>query len=233
MKTVVKYLKLPMSFSADLMMREVEIINRGWQLHYNARDYAGDWSAVPLRSVGGSMTNVVALGRDAGFADTELMAQSPFLKSVVESFQCPLMAVRLLRLQSGSVIKEHTDPDLNFEQGEARIHIPVQTHDDVAFYLQGERIPMRAGECWYTNVNLPHRVNNESPVDRIHLVLDCVVNDWLRQLFAANATRATYSEIEEMKWKDEEKAGIIASLRALGTDTGRQLADEMESSGVT
>jgi hypothetical protein len=40
---------------------------------------------------------------------------------------------------------------------------------------------MKEGECWYLNFNLPHRVKNSGTADRIHLVIDCVVNDWLLQ----------------------------------------------------
>lgn len=218
-----------MHYSHELMMQEVDAINRAWLQHYNTRDFVGDWSALPLRSSGGDMDNVVAMGNLDAFADTALLRQCPYLKSVLDSFRCPLMAVRLLRLRGGSEIKEHTDPDLNFEQGEARIHIPVQTHDDVAFYVQGERLPMRVGECWYTNVNLPHRVVNHSPVDRIHLVLDCVVNDWLREMFNANVADAAFTEIEERNWTEEESAGIIASLRAMGTPLALEMADNMEA----
>ena len=42
---------------------------------------------------------------------------------------------------------------------------------------------MREGETWYFNVNFFHSVTNNSPLDRIHLVIDCVVNDWLRAFF--------------------------------------------------
>jgi hypothetical protein len=43
---------------------------------------------------------------------------------------------------------------------------------------------MAEGECWYLNVNQPHRVENRGSADRVHLVLDCVVDEWLRALFA-------------------------------------------------
>jgi hypothetical protein len=43
---------------------------------------------------------------------------------------------------------------------------------------------MEAGECWYVNVDLPHRVNNRGTTERIHLVIDCVVDEWLRDQFA-------------------------------------------------
>jgi hypothetical protein len=53
----------------------------------------------------------------------------------------------------------------------------------VSFFLAGERLLMNEGESWYLNFNLPHRVENRSCADRIHLVLDCVLNDWLRARF--------------------------------------------------
>ena len=91
--------------------------------------------------------------------------------------------MRLLRLQAGSSIAEHRDYRLGYEDGEVRLHVPVVTDVGVAFFLAGVRVPMAAGECWYLNVNLPHRVENRSPIDRIHLVIDCVVNEWLAQIF--------------------------------------------------
>jgi quercetin dioxygenase-like cupin family protein len=44
---------------------------------------------------------------------------------------------------------------------------------------------MREGESWYVNFNLPHRVLNLGETARVHLVLDCVLNDWLRSQFPA------------------------------------------------
>jgi quercetin dioxygenase-like cupin family protein len=52
----------------------------------------------------------------------------------------------------------------------------------VEFLLQGRRIEMREGEAWYLDLNLPHAVANRGRTDRIHLVVDCVVNDWVRAL---------------------------------------------------
>ena len=46
---------------------------------------------------------------------------------------------------------------------------------------------MAEGECWYVNVNLKHWVENQSATDRIHLVIDCVVDDWLAGCFSAAA----------------------------------------------
>jgi len=107
---------------------------------------------------------------------------------VLALLHCPLTAVRLLRLKAGSSIREHSDYRLGYEDGEVRLHIPVVTNPDVNFFLAGQRLSMQEGECWYLNVNLPHRVDNQSTTDRIHLVIDCVVNDWLAEFFSIKAS---------------------------------------------
>jgi hypothetical protein len=57
----------------------------------------------------------------------------------------------------------------------------------VEFVLNQVRVIMNEGECWYLNLNEPHHVTNRGAADRIHLVVDCVVNDWLRDLMLAAA----------------------------------------------
>ena len=71
-----------------------------------------------------------------------------------------------------------------------RIHIPVVTNPDVEFFLDGRRIIMGEGECWYLDLNLPHRVQNRGSTDRVHLVIDCQLNDWLRELIAQGVPEA-------------------------------------------
>jgi len=53
--------------------------------------------------------------------------------------------------------------------------------------VAGERVILREGECWYVNTSLPHRVANLGQTDRIHLVIDCEVNGWLRSFFPAES----------------------------------------------
>jgi len=44
---------------------------------------------------------------------------------------------------------------------------------------------MKAGECWYLDLSLPHWVENHGSTDRVHLVIDCDVNEWLRKIILA------------------------------------------------
>ena len=88
------------------------------------------------------------------------------------------------------MVKEHCDYNLGFEDGEVRLHIPVLTNPAVEFVLDGKRITMNPGEVWYHNFNLPHRVANHGPTDRIHLVMDCFLNGWLCDLILSAESAA-------------------------------------------
>ena len=87
-----------------------------------------------------------------------------------------------MRLTPGSVIKEHADLDLSVEDGTARIHIPVTTNEHVEFYLNRSRVVMPVGTVWYLRLSDPHSVHNKGDTDRVHLVIDASVNDWIRDL---------------------------------------------------
>jgi hypothetical protein len=93
-----------------------------------------------------------------------------------------LKTVRLLRLAPDSFIREHYDPALGYEDGEIRIHIPIQTGPHLEFFLDGERLLLEEGGCYYVNVSLRHRVINRGPGARIHLVIDAKVNEWVHAL---------------------------------------------------
>jgi hypothetical protein len=196
-------LQLPFRFDPGKLRADLALIAPAeWIPHLQRRHYDGQWSGAPLRSPGGATHSIVPESLDgAAFADTPLLARCAYFQEVLATFRCPLLAVRLLRLHAGSHIAEHVDHALEFEQGQVRIHIPIVTSDDVKFFLDGMRLAMAPGEAWYTNVNLPHSVENHGTIDRIHLVLDCSVDGWLRELFA----RASNSSLPE---------GHAARLRA-------------------
>ncbi len=180
-------LKLPFFFDPERLRDDLNRVHpTEWIPHINRKHYDGEWSGAALRSIDGAADNLVPdAPTSSAFRDTQLLVRCRYLQDVLSTFKCPLQSVRLLRLHADSNIAEHVDHALDFEDGEVRIHVPIVTNDKVRFYLDGARLVMAPGECWYTNVNLPHSVENDSFEDRIHLVLDCRVNDWLRELFAS------------------------------------------------
>ncbi|NOJ78290.1 aspartyl/asparaginyl beta-hydroxylase domain-containing protein [Myxococcus xanthus] len=178
-------LRLPFHFDVAPLQQELAALPaEAWVPHFNKREYEGEWSGVPLRSIGGMEGRIYPdpTGRER-YADTPLLARCPALRAVLATFQCPIGAARLLKLAAGARIREHTDYNLGYADGEVRLHVPITTHPDVAFFLGGERVILQPGECWYLDFNRPHRVDNPSDTDRVHLVLDCDVNDWMRDVF--------------------------------------------------
>ena len=176
--------KLPLSFDPEFLKADLDHILPGdWLPHFNDRYYEGDWSGVALRSVGGAKTKLYPdPAAQEPFADTSILARCPNIRQALEEFKCPLNSVRLLRLGPGSRIREHKDYRLGFEDGEIGIHIPIVTNPMVEFFLNHEKLAMNEGECWYLNLNLPHRVENLGATERIHLVIHCTVNQWVSSI---------------------------------------------------
>ncbi|BAV04323.1 Aspartyl/Asparaginyl beta-hydroxylase [Filimonas lacunae] len=223
---MIRFAHVPLPADIHLIQQEVLKLATQWKPHHNTYHYVGDWNVVSLRSPGGSAQNIIADITHVGqeYTDTPLMESCPAIHSFVASLQCSVMSVRLLNLKSGALIKPHRDHELCFESGEARLHIPVFTNDKVCFYCEQDIIPMQEGQCWYINANLTHSVENNGPSDRIHLVIDCVVNDWIKELFA----RAQKSEGIDNS-RIENTLATIAALRTHRSAQTDALANALEA----
>lgn len=229
---IIKYLKLPLFFDAGLLQQEVDALSTPqWLPHYQFKHYEGEWSAIPLRSIGGKADDIIISPTDnRDYQDTVFLNNSPYLKKVLQTFKCPLQAVRLLKLNAGSIIKEHRDAELNFENGEIRLHIPVLTHADVEFFLDNERLLLQEGECWYMNFNLLHAINNNSPINRVHLVIDAVVDDWVKEIFNSKDIIVKKETEDLSKTFDvATKKQMIVQFREMNTAVSNKMADELEA----
>lgn len=81
-------------------------------------------------------------------------------------------------------LKAREDISIHFDSGDylmlsKRNHIPIVTSDNVFFGVGDEKISMQAGECWEINNSRPHLVENNSDIDRIHLLIDIMPNEEL------------------------------------------------------
>ncbi|AGA92230.1 aspartyl/asparaginyl beta-hydroxylase-like dioxygenase [Thioflavicoccus mobilis 8321] len=229
-----RYCRLHLDFDATALGAALAQAEKcgTWLPHFVTGNYEGDWSAIPLRSVDGHADNIYSLSTVSpeAYRDTPQLAAAPYLREVLAAFQCPQTSVRLLKLAAGSVIKEHRDQGLTFGDGSVRLHVPVRTSPQVEFYIEDEQVVMGAGECWYIDATLPHRLANRGERDRVHIVIDCLVNDWLRQRFAEAGYRPRKkSPLEERGVRPEQLDDVIAALRAMDTETGLQQAKELEA----
>jgi hypothetical protein len=223
---MIRYAKLDLMVDIVRLQREVSSLGEEWKPHFNTMHYEGGWTVLPLRAPGGRSGGIVPdLMGDEQYMDTPLMQSFPSVQQLLGSIHCPVLSVRFLNLQSGAIIKPHRDHDLSFENGEARLHFPVFTNDKVEFYVDDELLHMHEGSCWYINANLMHRVTNGGDTDRIHLVVDCEVNDWLKDVF----TRAEKSDKPDEDNR-EQLLKVIEELKRQNTEASQQLVRELEKS---
>lgn len=188
-------LLLAPSFDRERLAADLRTLEAfGWTDHFVPQNYDGHWSAMALRAPAGATHPIMMIYSDPSathFVDTPLLAQAPYFRELLASFECTLLAARLMRLAPGSTIKEHRDADLAFEYGVVRLHIPIVTNPQVGFWLNGRRVVMEPGTLWYLRLADPHRVVNDGASDRVHLVIDAVVNEWVTALFADASALST------------------------------------------
>lgn len=151
-----------------------------------------------------------------------MLNQLPYIKSIIDEWDCPKETIRLLALHPGAEIKPHRDLGCNYEAGILRIHIPIQTNNRLKFIVGGEQLKLEEGSCWYIDFDQTHSIMNEGEDVRVHLVIDALRNDWTDRLFKANG----------YKFEDESRAQpldpvtalkMIAELERMDTQVARDL----------
>lgn len=213
-------MRLPLRFDPVLLRADLaKVAPQEWLPHYNRDDYEGDWSGVALRSASGSAAELFTNPNDTVFHETPVLERCAAFREVIAMFQCPLTAVRLLRLRPASRILEHTDYGLKYESGDLRIHIPIETNPETEFVVDGCRLELAPGEAWYIDFALPHRIHNRGATDRVHLVLDGLLNDWAHQMISAaerppGTAAAPASDFEEFRNLVYDDAGLRDLLLA-------------------
>lgn len=221
-------LRLMLNFDVARLQQSLACCEgEAWLNHFNKAVNKTGWTALPLRSPDGCSTSIFA-GQSSvdDYADTCYLTQSPYFQQVLDAFKCQKHAVRLLALAPGAIIKRHRDHQLSFEDGLARIHIPIRTNNKVEFTLNDSLLDLKEGTTWYLNANFPHSVYNGSEITRVHLVLDCQVNVWLEKTFAQAGYQAPVyvDKYGDPSINDENVAEVITQLKTLKTDAGNAMA---------
>lgn len=222
--------KLPLAFDAEFLKADLRrICADEWVAHFNKGYYEGEWKGLALRSTTGKASQLYRAPDDTReVTDTVILTKCPYFRQVLGAFKCPILTARLLSLSPGSKIREHQDYFLGFEDGMIRIHIPIVTDKQVEFFVGNQRLEMMEGEAWYIDFSRPHRVSNTSDKDRVHLVLDCAVNDWLAGMVPCD--RSTPSQDPPTT---APKFDLSIVKEFFDAATCRQIVDDMRRSPVS
>jgi hypothetical protein len=183
----------------DLLVTEVKNVVRQFNLVTHGKYHDGGWSAIGLISHEGNPDQLKSLpGR---YAKTPVLALAPYLESVIDGFQCEKQRVGLMALQPGANIYWHYDFHESIDtEFNARLHVPIITNPGVQVQICHEDQVWRPGELWYADFSFPHRLRNRGEDERIHLVLDLKVNDYVTSLFPQSFLQQRQKRLRARRW---------------------------------
>ncbi len=109
------------------------------------------------------------------------VAQSQYnyiVRSMESAFDGKVVRSELVVLKANKKVSPHVDGGqmLNISR---RCHIPIFTNDNVFFTVFKNRVNMKPGICYEINNGMPHSVENNSDLDRVHLILDILPNEYM------------------------------------------------------
>jgi len=188
-----KLLDLP-SFADEPLDEMVNYLNK---LNYSAVktkfNKKEQWQAISIRGYSDDISNILKPGvldsniQGQGLMYTHLYEQPECapIKQILWHIPANFERIRIMRLRAGTKISKHTDKvDKEIKNGNIiRIHAPLKTNEKVKMYLWEDKnkieCNLQQGRYYYTDVSKPHAVTNDADFDRLHLVIDCFINEKL------------------------------------------------------
>ena len=115
-----------------------------------------------------------------------VLEQLPYIRHLIESvIPAQVQRCLLARLPAQTRIAPHIDQAPYFAKT-LRVHVPVETNEQVWMICQDEAFHMSPGEIWLINNSNVHAVCNDNATQaRIHLICDFLPSPALLQLLAA------------------------------------------------
>jgi len=171
------FYRLPVRFDVERLQAELAALPpAAWAPHPNGE--AGN-EAVRLISVNGGDNEEV----NGTMRMTAHLERSPYLRQLLASFGVVWSRSRLLKLAPGARVPVHADIHHHWFF-RVRLHVPIVTDPQVRFTCDGETVHMAAGEAWIFDNWRLHRVENDSAIERVHLVADTSGNAAFWELVA-------------------------------------------------
>ncbi len=121
-------------------------------------------------------------------SDRNILSQLPYIKHFIHH-ELPGVPRKCLiaKLLPQGVIKLHEDGSkqrnpksgliYDYFKSTIRLHIPIVSNENVAFYIKNQFYNMPVGEAWAINNLSTHGViNNNTDLVRIHIIVDIIPN---------------------------------------------------------
>src|SRR3954451_20814260 len=117
--------------------------------------------------------------------DRPVLDRLPYFRWILEQLiPSPPQRALLARLPAGATIPVHIDRSPYFSKT-LRIHLPIETNENVWMLCAGQAYQMLPGEIWALNNSAQHGVWNRHPSrSRTHLICDFLPTPELNRLIA-------------------------------------------------
>src|SRR6266550_7661021 len=176
-------IRLPRTYDVDQLVHDLQILRDVKAAPQPGPYHQGEWKGIALHSTGGKDSVFPSAPGLDDYRETESLLRTPYFKRILDDLKCPKEVVRILFLPPQGHIKDHFDFHTSFQFGLLRLHLPIVTHPDVVFIIDGKRMDWKAGELWYGDFSKIHSVKNDSQIVRVHMVIDVQINDFVLSLF--------------------------------------------------
>lgn len=174
--------------------------------HFSNYNPVNSWSALSLRGYLSDYTFIskpdvmsnkwtVENKEDYKLQYTDLWNKLPSVKKLLDKTfpeGTQYDRIRLMKLDAKvGVLERHSDKtekNAGVDDGRlARFHFPLYTNEEVKFEmwdLEGNHINehLKVGELWYLDMRKPHRASNLGDTNRVHLVVDVISNEGIREM---------------------------------------------------
>lgn len=201
---------MPAEFT-DKVGAELKRASIPWNEAYSNYQ-SGGWYVAQLMNSSGSTEQLKIDGGEP--VATPLLGQFPTIKRLLDETDLDVRIARLARISPGSWMHEHND-DVGIGEERQRLHIPIASNPDAVLCFDGAHVYLEPGYVWkLDHERVPHAAANYGDADRVHLILDCRVNEALQRLI--DAERINPEAIRALPVLDDtSREELVSQARAL------------------
>ncbi len=175
--------KLDVEVDVERLRRDAEAVLHHFALRpQHTAHHDGGWTAVGLVAAGGDIREDRGSRTDDGYRATPALKNAPYIEGLLRQLGSSAGRVRLLSLASGESVCWHFDDEDSVDSCFLRIHLPIWTNPKAKLQVSHEDLFWQPGEAWYGEFSFPHRLRNDGPGSRLHLVCDLKVDEAIRRL---------------------------------------------------
>ncbi|WP_288260249.1 aspartyl/asparaginyl beta-hydroxylase domain-containing protein [uncultured Prochlorococcus sp.] len=155
----------------NLLTKEIEkkYSSFDFKRHFRFDHHTGGWLVFNIKSFDGSNHGKAS---SKSYKYEEVINELPSTKSFLEKYFRSARRIRLMSLKKNNSIFWHYDSLESADFGISRIHIPIKSSHKIITRIFTNASSWKPYRIYYGDFSFPHRVDNLSKDDWLHLVID-------------------------------------------------------------